>query len=268
MNKPFYLMDPLNGPLDVIHQAIGPGCGSQRRQILIIKGSIQRQTSLDLGNGLIQLVGKTWHRIAFERSLKEELVQIMQCAPDSQTFPINDHGSLFGDEHMSGGEIPMRQHEPDRSVATTSRRGRQRSEEANPQLAIDIRLIVEPHTHSDPELKTERQYTNLSAAEVRTALLARGYQEDQLPSERTLRDILNRMNYRLRRIQKGKPLKKTEDTDAIFESVHAAREEYRDDPETLEISVDTKTKVSLGEYALGGKNQNGQRGQGHQRLGP
>ena len=137
-----------------------------------------------------------------------------------------------------------------------SRRGRQRSEDRNPQLAVDIRLIVEPHTHSDPELKTERQYTNLSAAEVREALLERGYQEDQVPSERTIRDILNRMNYRLKRIQKGKPLKKTKDTDAIFENVHAARRDYQDDPETLEISVDTKAKVSLGEYALGGKNAN------------
>ena len=138
------------------------------------------------------------------------------------------------------------------------RRGRQRSEERNPQLAIEIRLIVEPHTHSDPELKTSRQYTNLSAAEVRQALIERGYQEDQLPSERTLRDILNRMNYRLKRIQKGKPLKKTADTDAIFENVKAVRKASQDEPETLEISVDTKTKVKLGEYSWGGKNQNQQ----------
>lgn len=141
-------------------------------------------------------------------------------------------------------------------VATTSRRGRQRSEEKNPQLAIDIQLIVEPHTHSDPELKTHRQYTNLSAAEVRQALIERGYQKEELPSERTIRDILNRMNYRLKRIQKGKPLKKTEQTDAIFENVHAKREKSRHDPEVLEISVDTKAKVSLGEYVLGGKKQN------------
>ena len=136
------------------------------------------------------------------------------------------------------------------------RRGRQRSEEKNPQLAIDIRLIVEPHTHADPELKTSRQYTNLSAAEVRQALIERGYQEDQLPSERTLRDILNRMNYRLKRIQKGKPLKKTEHTDAIFENVKRVRRASQDELRTLEISVDTKTKVKLGEYSLGGKNQN------------
>ena len=45
-------------------------------------------------------------------------------------------------------------------------------------------------------------------------------------------------------------------SDAIFENVHAAREKYKDDPEALEISVDTKAKVSLGEYVLGGKNTN------------
>lgn len=137
----------------------------------------------------------------------------------------------------------------------SNHRGRKRSEDQNPQLAIDIRLIVEPHTHTDPELKTDRQYTNLSAKEVRQELLKRGYSEDQVPSERTLRDILNRMNYRLKRIQKGKPLKKTKDTDAIFENVQAARAEAQADPQTLEISIDTKTKVKLGEYALGGKNQ-------------
>ncbi len=166
----------------------------------------------------------------------------------------------WGRETVAKGYLEKEGVEPDQAVSTPSRRGRQRSEEANPQLAIDIRLIVEPHTHADPELKTQQLYTNLSAAEVRAALVKRGYHEDQLPSERTLRDILNRMNYRLKRIQKGKPLKKTEETDAIFENVHAAREKYQDDPATLEISVDTKTKVSLGEYVLGGGNKNGLRG--------
>ena len=132
--------------------------------------------------------------------------------------------------------------------------GKKRSEVQNPQLAIDIRLIVEPHTHTDPELKTERRYTNLSAVEVRKALLDRGYSEAEVPSERTMRDILNRMNYRLKRIQKGKPLKKTKDTNAIFENVKAVRSEAEADPETLEISIDTKTKVKLGEYSMGGKN--------------
>src|SRR5512142_3228791 len=53
--------------------------------------------------------------------------------------------------------------------------GRLRSEEKDPQLAADIRAIVEPHTHADPELRSSRRYTNLSAAEVRQALIDQGH---------------------------------------------------------------------------------------------
>ena len=88
-------------------------------------------------------------------------------------------------------------------------KGSKRSEEKDPRLAADIRAIVEPHAYADPELKSARRYTNLSAAEVRAALKTRGYADEDLPSERTMRDILNRRNYRLKRIRKGKPLKKS-----------------------------------------------------------
>jgi hypothetical protein len=139
-------------------------------------------------------------------------------------------------------------------------RGRPRREAKDPQLAADIRALVEPHTYADPELKSSRRYTNLSAAEVLEALTARGYPKEGLPSERTLRDILNRMNYRLKRIQKGKPLKKTKETDAIFANLAQVREQARKEPETLEISMDAKAKVSLGDYVRGGKNPDRRRG--------
>jgi len=147
-------------------------------------------------------------------------------------------------------------------------RGSRRSEDRNPQLAADIRVIVEPHTYADPELKSTRRYSNLSAAEVVTALQSsKGYRAEELPSERTMRDILNRMNYRLKRIQKGKPLRKTKETDAIFANVHAVRHEGRDDPETLEISIDTKAKVNVGEYCRGGKNPDRRDRKGREGLG-
>jgi hypothetical protein len=142
-----------------------------------------------------------------------------------------------------------------RCLENFTARGRQRSEEKDPQLAADIRAIVEPHTYADPELKSSRRYSNLSAAEVIEALIPKGYPKEKLPSERTMRDILNRMNYRLKRLQKGKPLKKTQQTDAIFANVKAVQEQARNDPESLEISMDTKAKVALGEYVRGGKNQ-------------
>lgn len=141
-------------------------------------------------------------------------------------------------------------------------------EERNPQLAADIRAIVEPKTQADPELKSSRRYTNLSAKEVRQALLAKGYRAEDLPAERTLRDILNRMNYRLKRIQKGKPLKKTKDTDAIFANLAAVKAEVDGDTETLEISMDTKAKVALGDYSRGGKNPDQCGGGSDEGMGP
>lgn len=136
-------------------------------------------------------------------------------------------------------------------------KGRRRAEERNPQLAQDIRALVGPKSYTDPELKTSRRYCNLSAGEVREALLAQGYREQDLPRERSMRDILNRMNFRLKRIQKGRPLKKTAETDPIFANVKAAREEARADPHTLEISMDTKAKVKMGDYVQGGKMPHG-----------
>jgi hypothetical protein len=38
-------------------------------------------------------------------------------------------------------------------------------------------------------------------------------------------------------------------------------------PETLEISIDTKAKVSLGDYARGGKNQDRRPRSGHEGVG-
>jgi predicted Fe-S protein YdhL (DUF1289 family) len=146
-----------------------------------------------------------------------------------------------------------------RCVENFAARGRQRSEEKDPRLAADIRAIVEPHSYADPELKSSRRYSNLSAAEVREALVQKGDPEEELPGERTMRDILNRMNFRLKRIQKGKPLRKTKETDAIFANVKQVRDQVRQEPETLEISLDAKAKVALGEYVRGGKNPDRQR---------
>ena len=142
-------------------------------------------------------------------------------------------------------------HEADsglRCVENFAANGALPSEAKDPQLAADIRAIVEPHTQADPELQSSRRYTNLSAKEVLQALKSQeGYSDERLPKERTLRDILNRLGYRLKRIQKAKPLKKTKDTDAIFANVNAARQKYGNDSETLEISIDTKAKVNEGD---------------------
>jgi hypothetical protein len=133
-------------------------------------------------------------------------------------------------------------------------RGKLPAEAKDPQLAADIRSLVEPHTLADPEMKSQRRYSNLSAREVREALQTqKGYAADRLPCERSMRDILNRMGYRLKRIQKAKPLKKLPETDAVFANVAAVKKEYENDAATLSISYDAKAKVNEGDYSRGGK---------------
>src|SRR5260370_37760160 len=49
-----------------------------------------------------------------------------------------------------------------------------------PQLAADNQAVVEPKTPADPELKSARRYTNLSAGEVRQAQIDRkGYRGEK-----------------------------------------------------------------------------------------
>ncbi|AWM38806.1 Rhodopirellula transposase [Gemmata obscuriglobus] len=76
------------------------------------------------------------------------------------------------------------------------------------------------------------------------------------------------MGYRLKRIQKGKPLKTTPETDAIFANVKAARAPAAAEAETLEILVDTRAKVNEREYARGGKNADPVGRYGGEGVGP
>src|SRR3954452_233296 len=207
----------------------------------LVEDSIERLDAL-IRSGASRLTG--YRRRSFQAEVAVEL-----CGGNARQA---ERRFGWGRETVEKGL--QERHHGVRCLEHFAARGRQRSEDKDPQLAADIRAIVEPHSHADPELKSARRYTNLSAAEVRTALIAKGYPAPELPSERTMRDILNRMNYRLKRLQKGKPLKKPEQTDAIFATVKAVREQSRGEPGTLEISMDTKAKVALGDYVRGGKN--------------
>ena len=149
-----------------------------------------------------------------------------------------------------------------RCVENFSARGRQRTEDLNPQLAQDIRALAELHTQADPQLKSALRYTRLTAAALRRALIKeKGYRSKELPSNRTLQRVLNRLGYRLKRIQKTKPVKKIKETDAIFANIAQRHEEARQTAETLEISIDTKAKVNLGEYSREGSSRSNAEGQ-------
>jgi hypothetical protein len=90
-----------------------------------------------------------------------------------------------------------------------SDRGRKRSEELLPNLLEDIKKIVEPECQTDPSFNTCRLYTRITAEEVRKRLLEKYYyNEESTPCVRTINTKLNKLGYRLKKVQKTKPQKK------------------------------------------------------------
>ena len=89
---------------------------------------------------------------------------------------------------------------------------------------------------------------------MRQALIEqKGWRAEDLPCENTIGNILNRLGYRLRRVQKAKPVKRVQQTNAIFENVREANKAADQREEALRISIDTKAKVDLGDFSRGGQ---------------
>jgi hypothetical protein len=90
-----------------------------------------------------------------------------------------------------------------------AKRRKPKTEEKYPQLVEDIRVLLEPHSQAESHLRTPLAYTHVTAKAVRTALVEQGWPEEKLPQARTISNILNRMDYRLRLVAKTKVQKKT-----------------------------------------------------------
>ena len=89
-----------------------------------------------------------------------------------------------------------------------SRRRKPKTEDKHPELLGDIRVIMDPKSHAQSHLRTTLSYTNVTAKAARLALLEAGWDEADLPGVRTISNILNRQDYRLRRVEKSQVQKK------------------------------------------------------------
>lgn len=87
-------------------------------------------------------------------------------------------------------------------------RGKPKTEDKHPKLFAEIQAIMEPHSESESSLRTTLLYTNLTAKTVHEALVQKGWSEQALPSVRTISNLLNRQDYRLRTVAKSKVQKK------------------------------------------------------------
>ena len=91
-------------------------------------------------------------------------------------------------------------------------RGRKRAEDHLPNLLTDIQAIVDSQSQTDPQFRTQRLYTRLTAAEVRRQLIAqKGYADAHLPTAETIGAKLNALGYYPQKVAKSLPKKSPAD---------------------------------------------------------
>ena len=144
-------------------------------------------------------------------------------------------------------------------VDNTAARGNRTTEEKQPQLAEDMRSLADPHSQVDPKFQSPFRYTRMTAKAMRQALIdQKSWEDGQLPCANTIGNILNRLGYRLRRVQKAKPVKRVRATEAIFNNVHQENHASDDREDSLRISIDTKAKLNVGAFSRGGTLRGGE----------
>lgn len=93
-------------------------------------------------------------------------------------------------------------------VDAFSSRGRKRSEDHLPNLLSDITAIADSQSQADPQFRTTRLYTRLTAAEVRRQLIIqKGYTDEELPTTETIATKLNQLGYYRKKVAKSQPQK-------------------------------------------------------------
>ena len=95
-------------------------------------------------------------------------------------------------------------------VDAFSARRRKPAEEHLPRLLDDIGTIVDGYSQADPKFQTGRLFIRISATEVRSRLIARkGYTDAELPTQQTINTKLNMLGYRLTKVAKCRPQKRS-----------------------------------------------------------
>ena len=72
----------------------------------------------------------------------------------------------------------------------------------------DIKAIVDGQSQTDPQFRTNRLYTRLTATEVRRQLMVKySYSDAELPTAETITTKLNELGYSLKKVAKTQPQK-------------------------------------------------------------
>lgn len=127
---------------------------------------------------------------------------------------LGEGGQRLAERELGWSRNTIRkgQRELDQGILGTdaySLRGRKAAEHHLPHLLDDIKAIVDGQSQTDPQFRTDRLYTRLTAAEVRRQLISqKGYTHQELPTERTICTKLNQLGYHPTTVAKVKPKKR------------------------------------------------------------
>lgn len=127
---------------------------------------------------------------------------------------LGQGGQRLAERELGWNRVTLRKglHELDSGFVCLddlSARRRKYAEEHLPTLLDDLRAIVDSQSQTDPQFRTNRLYTRISAAEVRRQLIVqKGYTNAQLPTERTIATKLRNLGYYPQRVAKTQPQKR------------------------------------------------------------
>jgi hypothetical protein len=119
-------------------------------------------------------------------------------------------------------------------------------EQAQPGLAEALDALVSPETRGDP--MSSLRWTTKSLGSLTKALYGKGF----IVSKKTVARLLKQAGYRLQAVFKTKEGASHPDRDAQFEHINALAGVFLDAGDPV-ISVDTKKKELIGEYANKGR---------------
>ena len=128
---------------------------------------------------------------------------------------VGPGGQRWAEEHLGWSRVTIRKgtHELDSGLTCLdafAARGRRPVEDHLPHFLDDIKAIADGQRQADPKFQTKRLFTRISAAEVRSQLIAeKGYTDEQLPTQQTINTKLNMLGYRLTKVAKCRPQKRS-----------------------------------------------------------
>ena len=145
-------------------------------------------------------------------------------------------------------------------------RGRPTVELTHPELITNADRLLGKNSQADPKFQTETLFTRMTGESLRAALAeSLSTPVSRLPVPRTLRRLMNRRGFSLKKVRKTIPQMKIPQTDAIFENVQAAHRRAEHDRSILRVSIDCKARVKIGPFSRGGstRDPNAQRAVDH-----